>query len=248
MTSLSQRDEIFDWARVVDYSARYAHSLPQTQYELPGVTEELHEAPCAGGGDHDGVPVAVVPLWHAVETARLTVPPGDEQALHEAQRRLDAALAQVEELYPVSPAGIFVQVAWGLPYFRRYLPEALVDEPIAKSGRPGSEGEPALVEAVRFPRDPQDVVIEHNDVYLPGPTGRRRRAVRFGWPQRADAVPVPGRDRDHFGLWPEALAGDHVLPPPRLRHGRQPLRVLPGRPGEHRPPGRRRRRALGPAL
>ncbi|SRR5579875_26185 len=164
MALTGKEQETFDWGRVVDYSARYSHPRPQTQYELPGVTEEVHQAPCPAGGTHAGVPVAVVPLWHAMVTARLTVPPGDNQALRDAQRRLEAALAQVEELYPTSPAGILAQVAWGLPYFQRYLPKALVSEHIPKSTRPGREGEPALVEAVRFPRDPEDLVIEHNDV------------------------------------------------------------------------------------
>jgi hypothetical protein len=164
MTSLTEQKGAFDWAGVVDYSARYAHPLPQTQYELPGITEEVHPAPCAGDGGHDGVPVAVVPLWHAMVTARLSVPPGDKTALQAAQQRLDRALAQVEELYPVSPAGVLLQVAWGLLFFGRYLPQALVAEHLPKSVRPGSEGEPALIEAVRFPRDPEEVVIEHNDV------------------------------------------------------------------------------------
>jgi hypothetical protein len=42
----------FDWAQVVDYAGRHPGEPPRTQYELPGVTEEIHR----------GVPVAVVPL------------------------------------------------------------------------------------------------------------------------------------------------------------------------------------------
>jgi hypothetical protein len=164
MALTTEERKAFDWGRVVDYSARYAHPLPRTQYELPGITEELHEVTCAGDGRHDKVPVAVVPLWHAMVTARLTVPPGDKHALQAAQRRLDAALAQVEALYPVSPAGVFLQVSWGFPSFQRHLPKVLVEEHMPKSARPRRQGEPALVEAVRFSRDPEDVVIEHNDV------------------------------------------------------------------------------------
>jgi hypothetical protein len=164
MASVSERTEGFDWANVVDYSARYAHDAPMTQYELPGVTEELHETACTGGGGHEQVPVAVVPLWHAMVTARLTVPTGDTAALQAAQQRLALALAEIEALYPLSPAGVLPQVAWGLPYFRRYLPDALVAEHLPKSIRAGSEGQPALVDAVRFPRDPDDIVLEQNDV------------------------------------------------------------------------------------
>lgn len=164
MTAVQEGAGSFDWTRVVDYSARYSQERPKTQYELPGVTEELHVAPCAGGGGHDGVPVAVVPLWHAMLTARLTVPPGDPTALQAARQRLELALAEVEELYPLSPAGILPQVAWGLPYFRRYIPEPVVAEHLPKSTRAGSEGQPVLIDAIAFPRDPEDLVVEQNDV------------------------------------------------------------------------------------
>jgi len=156
--------EGFDWASVVDYSARYAHETPRTQYELPGVTEQLHQAACSAGADHEGVPVAVVPLWQAMVTARLNIPPGDTDALRDAQRRLEVALAAIEHVYPLSPAGLLPQVAWGLPYFARYLPASLVDEHLPKSTRQGSEGEPVLAEATRFPRDPENLVVEHNEV------------------------------------------------------------------------------------
>jgi hypothetical protein len=164
MTSVSDQKALFDWERVVDYSARYAHDAPQTQYELPGITEELHDTACIGGGEHEQVPVAVVPLWHALVTVRLTVPAGDTAALHRARQRLSSALADIEELYPPSPAGVLLQVAWGLPYFWRYIPDALIAEHMPRSIRPGSEGQLALIDAVRFPRDPEDLVIEQHDV------------------------------------------------------------------------------------
>lgn len=164
MSTVEQGRGSFDWAGVVDYAARYTHEAPQTQYELPGVTEELHQVACPAGGDHHGVPVAVVPLWHAMVTARLNLPAGDTGALGAAQRRLDVALAEIERLYPLSPAGLLPQVAWGLPYFARYLPPSLVDEILPKSTREGSEGEVALLDAIAFPRDPDDLVVEHNDV------------------------------------------------------------------------------------
>ena len=113
MSTAKQVPESFDWAGVVDYAARYTHEAPETQYELPGVTEELHQAPCPAGGDHAGVPVAVVPLWHAMVTARLNIPTGDPAALRAAQHRLEVALAEVERLYPLSPAGLLPQVGSG---------------------------------------------------------------------------------------------------------------------------------------
>src|SRR6185437_12611813 len=108
----------FDWSGVVDYAKRNALDAPKTQYELPGVTEE----------EHLGVPVAVVPLWHAVVTARLAFPAGDHDALSAAQQRLSDALAEVERVYPLGPGGIFIQVAYGLGYFRHYVPDKLTDE------------------------------------------------------------------------------------------------------------------------
>lgn len=144
----------FDWAGVVDYSKRNPVEPPRTQYELPGVTVE----------DHLGVPVAVVPLWHAVVTARITVAAGDRAALKRAQHRLAAALAEVESVYPLDPGGIFIQVAYGLGYFHRFLPKALVDEHFPKSTLAGSEGQPAIIDSIRFPKDPENVILEDNEV------------------------------------------------------------------------------------
>jgi len=144
----------FDWSGVVDYSKRNWAEPPKTQYELPGVTVE----------DHLGVPVAVVPLWHSVVTATLALPAGDREALRSAQRRLAAALSEVERVYPLNPGGILTQVAYGLSYFRTFLPRALVDEHFPKSTLAGSEGEPAIIDSIRFPKDPKDAQLEDNDI------------------------------------------------------------------------------------
>jgi hypothetical protein len=144
----------FDWTGVVDYSKRYPTEAPKTQYELPGVTEE----------DHLGVPVAVVPLWHAAVTARLTFPADDHAALAAAQQRLDAALAEVERVYPLSPSGIFIQVSYGLPYFRDRIPGKLTSEYMPKSSMADSQGEWAIIDSIRFPKDPDDIVLEQHDI------------------------------------------------------------------------------------
>jgi hypothetical protein len=144
----------FDWTKVVDYSKRLEVEPPLTQYELPGITVELHR----------DVPVAVVPLWHTVVTARLAFPPEDRATLRIAQQRLRGALAEIESVYPLQPAGIFIQVAYGAPYFRQRLPDSLTEEYMPKSVLPGSEGEWALVDSVRFPMDPEDLVLERNDI------------------------------------------------------------------------------------
>jgi hypothetical protein len=144
----------FDWTGVVDYSKRNRLEAPRTQYELPGVTEE----------DHQGVPVAVVPLWHAVVTAKLTFPPDDHDALKSAQTRLTAALAEIERVYPLGPGGIVIQVSYGLPYFRNRIPGKLLDEHFPPSTMAGSEGQWAVIDSIRYPKDPADLVLEDHDI------------------------------------------------------------------------------------
>jgi hypothetical protein len=144
----------FDWAKVIDYAKRVQVDPPLTQYELPGITEELHR----------DVPVAVVPLWHTVVTARLAFAAVDRETLRSARDRLTTALAEVENVYPLQPGGIFIQVAYGAHYFRTRLPASLTDEFMPKSTLAGSEGEWALIDTVRFPMDPQDLVLEDNEI------------------------------------------------------------------------------------
>jgi len=144
----------FDWAAVVDYSRRTVSEPPRTQYELPGITQE----------DHQRVPVAVVPLWHAVVTARLAVDADQVTALATAQQRLSESLSEVESVYPLQPGGIFLQVAYGLPYFQRRLPPALTDTYMPRSMLPGSEGEWAIIDSIRYPMDPPDLSLERNEI------------------------------------------------------------------------------------
>jgi hypothetical protein len=151
---MTEGSEPFDWTGVVDYSKRNPVEAPKTQYELPGVTEE----------NHQGVPVAVVPLWHAVVTARLSFGRDDHKSLVSAQQRLADALAEIELVYPLSPSGIFMQVSYGLPYFRDRIPSKLTDEYFPKSTMAGSEGDWAVIDSIRFPKDPDDLVLENNEV------------------------------------------------------------------------------------
>ena len=89
----------FDWAGVVNYAKRRPCDAPKTQYELPGVNVE----------SHIDVPVACVPLWHSVVTARLSIQKGDKKALSEAKERLGTALALIESIYPLYPDGILIR-------------------------------------------------------------------------------------------------------------------------------------------
>jgi hypothetical protein len=103
----------------------------------------------------NGVAVLVPPLHHRLVTA--TVETSDLKA---AQRELEEALAELDRRYALSPAGLGVTVAWGRPYFRRYVPAA------AKKYLPHDlrAKKSALLDARRFPSDSPDVVLEHNDV------------------------------------------------------------------------------------
>ncbi|MGH9486801.1 MAG: DUF7405 family protein [Terriglobales bacterium] len=144
----------FDWAGVVNYAKRVKGEPPKTQYELPGVTVE----------DHLEVPVAVVPLWHAVVTARLNVPKGDKRALQQAQQRLTAALDGLEVVYPLHPGGILTQIAYGLSYFKEWIPRAAADQYMPRTLENGKAGAWAVNDAIKFPKDPAGLILEDNEI------------------------------------------------------------------------------------
>ncbi len=144
----------FDWAVVVNYAKRSYSTPPKTQYELPGVNVE----------DHMGVPVACVPLWHSVVTARINLQKGDSAALRRAQSRLSAALAEVEGVYPVNPGGILIQVAYGLPYFRQFISASVTDKLMPRAIENEKPGAWAVIDSIRLPKDPAQLVLKENDI------------------------------------------------------------------------------------
>ena len=107
--------------------------------------------------ESEGVPVVVPPLHHEVLTATLAT--ADPAA---AQQGLERALADLDDRYSLDAAGLGVTVAWGLPYFERYVPEQ------AKLHLPFDHraGKPALLPARRFPSDPAGTILERNDVAI----------------------------------------------------------------------------------
>jgi hypothetical protein len=120
----------------------------------------------------NGVAVIVPPLHHQVVTAQLTLGRGP-RALADARRALSAALASVERDFEQTPRGLSVVVAWGLPYFSRHVPSLrdgrafpdYLPVDVAASQTAGKPV-PALLDAIRFPSDPEEVVLEQNDVCL----------------------------------------------------------------------------------
>jgi hypothetical protein len=107
----------------------------------------------------DKIEVLVPPLHHRVLTARIRVDPAD---LGDAQATLEHVFAGLEHDYVPTPAGLGVTIAWGLPYFHRFVPDAARrtiphDRRAAKS---------ALLPTRRFPSDPDQVLLEENDVAI----------------------------------------------------------------------------------
>ena len=122
-----------------------ASTLPPEQHLLDGVQVVTD----------NGVEVLVPPLHHAVVTAKV----GDGD-LERARGQLEDALRELESRYPATPAGLGITLAWGLPYFRRHVrPQWERLQPVDVRAR-----QPALLAAVRFASDPEDVELEDNDV------------------------------------------------------------------------------------
>jgi len=105
----------------------------------------------------EGVEVVVPLRHHEVVTARV-VAPRDE--LLDARASLAAVLAKLDADFPATPDGLGLTVAWGLPYFQTYVPDASdVHLPFDRRAR-----KRALFDAIRFPSDPDDTLLEENDV------------------------------------------------------------------------------------
>jgi hypothetical protein len=108
--------------------------------------------------EQDGVQVIVPPRHHLVVTAN--VKPGTDLA--KAQPYLERALLELESRYEQTPAGLGLTVAWGLPYFNRYVAAAAEKHvPFDRRAQ-----KPALLPTRTFPSDPHDTRLEENDVAL----------------------------------------------------------------------------------
>ncbi len=107
----------------------------------------------------NGVEVIVPPLHHQLVTARIHLP--DPAAdLRGAQAELEYALSQLEREFEPTPAGLGLTVAWGLPYFERFVP-GLARQHLPHDRRAGAS---ALLPAIRFPSDPAETILEANEV------------------------------------------------------------------------------------
>jgi len=107
----------------------------------------------------NGVEVLVPPLHHEIVTARVAVGRSD---LRDAQRALSSVLDRLDRDYAPSPAGLGITVAWGLPYFRRLVP----DQTRRLLPHDRRAGKPVLFDATAFPSDPPGTTLESNDVAI----------------------------------------------------------------------------------
>lgn len=114
--------------------------------------------------DND-VEVLVPPLHHQVVTARLRVE-GHPRALADARSSLEGTLSALDAQFEETPAGLGVTVAWGLPYFGRYVPgQTAKHVPIDRRASVARGGRVRVLEdAIRFPTDPEATILESNDV------------------------------------------------------------------------------------
>jgi hypothetical protein len=113
----------------------------------------------------EGVEVVVPPLHDEVVTATVRVA-GEPAALRNAQRILEEALRAVDAAFDAAPSGVSVSVGWGLPYFRRFVAGPARERlPVdLRASKAGGRQVLAILDAIRFPSDPADLILEENDV------------------------------------------------------------------------------------
>ena len=113
----------------------------------------------------NGVEVVVPPLHHEVVTAVLHV---DETpaALLEAKETLEDVLRRADDRFGPAPAGLSISVGWGRPYFDRYVRGTAAEHlPVdLRASKAAGRRVSALIDAIRFPSDPDDLILEQNDV------------------------------------------------------------------------------------
>ncbi len=133
--------------------------------EAQGLTPEQHLLHGVRVVVDSGVEVVVPPLHHQLVTA--TVKAGDSRReLADSQTALEDALRSLERRFEPTPAGLGITIAWGLPYFRRYVAK-LADEHIPvdrRATKAGHEPVRVLLDARRFPSDPEETILEANDL------------------------------------------------------------------------------------
>ena len=199
-----------------------------------------------------GVAVVVPPLHHRVVTARVAVPETPRRAPRGAALASSTRSHRVEARHPFSAAGLCVTVAWGLPYFRRYVPApGRSARSRSTSARPRRRGREVRVveDAPRFPSDPDEPLLEQNDVAvllrsdsLDGDRRRRRSGCS------TDSTGLLAVTSIRNGFVGGGLDGRTSLPKAMAHAGRDPWRAAASRARRSSSSAspRRRAHALGP--
>ena len=113
----------------------------------------------------DGVQVFAPPLHSTVVTAKLRVE-RTSAAISEARDMLERRLQLLDNRLPGTPSGLGLTVAWGLPYFAQYVPAQARDNlPVdLRASSVFGRRVGVLEAAIRFPSDPDELILEDNDV------------------------------------------------------------------------------------
>ena len=118
----------------------------------------------------NGVTVVVPPIYNDVFTAKLASGVNWNRAtLQNAQKRLEAALVNIESPYAATADGLTFVIAWGLPYFRTWVStqwQAKAPRDLAYS-KATNKDQLAVLDAIAFPSDPKGptgVKLEDNHV------------------------------------------------------------------------------------
>ena len=81
-------------------------------------------------------------------------------------QKLEDVLSRGDDRYGPAPAGLSISLGWGLPYFERYVPETARERlPVdLRASKAAGRRVLALVDAIRFPSDPEELILEQNHV------------------------------------------------------------------------------------
>jgi hypothetical protein len=150
---------------IYDLVDRFVRAPSRPSSPVPAHLPEQHILQALRIVVDDGVEVFLPPLHSQVVTAAVRIDAGPG-SLAAARAELERQLRRLDERFPSTPGGLGVTVAWGLPYFARLVPaQAQRHLPVdLRASRARGRAVRALEPTRRFPSDPEDVILEHNDV------------------------------------------------------------------------------------
>jgi hypothetical protein len=215
-------------AWVPDRPAPAAVPRPEAQFDLDAYVPPARVV--------DGVRIRFEPVHTVFVTAVL-----DRAPTRAGRERLADALAMVEEHHPWAPGGLFLQVGYGLPYFRR-LPRGLFDlyvpRPLADTRRFALAGPEAgddllltmrsddplrLIDVLTWLGGQCGFTVTSARVMFAQPGLPRRLAVRLGLPYAALVSP-------HAASW---LGDEHPEPAPARAVTFAGSRLTTAAPGDY---------------